>query len=62
MVTSLSKLAGLIQEGSVPAWLKEQVSSKRGEIITALQKTGSYTLTGPNGETVEIRRAAAASA
>jgi hypothetical protein len=62
MVTSLSKLAELIQEGSVPAWLKEQVSSKREEIIIALQTTGSYTLTGPNGELVEIRRAVAAAA
>jgi len=62
MVTSLSKLAELIQEGSVPGWLKEQVASKREEIITGLQKTGSYTLTGPNGELVEIRRAVAAAA
>ena len=62
MVTSLSKLAVLIQEGSVPSWVKDQVASKREEIITALQTTGSYTLTGPNGETVEIGRSAVAAA
>ena len=62
MVTSLSKLAALIQEGSVPLWLKEQVSSSRNEIVAALEKNGTYTLTGPGGETVEIRRAVAAAA
>ena len=62
MITSLSELAALIQDGSVPTWLREAVNAKRDEILIALQQKGSYTLAGPNGEEVVIRRREAAAA
>lgn len=62
MVTSLSKLAALIQDGSVPAWLRETVTAKRAEILSALEQNQPYTLTGPHGEAVIIQRAAEAAA
>jgi hypothetical protein len=57
MVTSLSKLAALIQDGSVPAWMRETVTAKREEILNALERNQPYTLTGPLGEEVIIQRA-----
>jgi hypothetical protein len=62
MVTSLSKLAALIQDGSVPAWLREAVTAKREEIVGALAHNQEYTLTGPNGEEIIIKRAVEAAA
>jgi hypothetical protein len=62
MVTSLSKLAALIQDGSVPAWLREEVTAKREEILGALAQNQPYTLTGPNGEEIIIKRAVEAAA
>lgn len=60
MVTSLSKLAALIQDGSVPAWLRDEVSAKRQEILSTLAQNQPYTLTGPNGEEIVIKRTAEA--
>ncbi len=54
MVTTFTDLAELVQSGTIPAWLREQVLSKRAEIIEALQKNHRYTLQGPNGEQIEI--------
>jgi len=62
MVTSLAKLAALIQDDSVPTWLREAVNAKREEIVAALAQNRTYTLTGPNGEEIVIRRAEAAAA
>lgn len=64
MVTSLSKLVDQIEEGSVPAWLRQTVQEKKEEIVQQLRGSGSYTLTGPNGERVTItaKREAAAAA
>ena len=62
MVTSLSKLAALIQDGSVPTWLREMVLAKRAEILATLEQNQEYTLVGPNGEEVVIKRAAEAAA
>lgn len=60
MVTSLSKLAALIQDGSVPAWLRDEVSAKRQEILSTLRQNQPYTLRGPNGEEIVIKRTAEA--
>jgi hypothetical protein len=62
MITSLSKLSALIQEGSVPTWLREAVNTKKDEIVRALEERGSYTLTGPGGVEVIITRVQAAAA
>ena len=56
MVTSLRELAALIQDGSVPAWLRDEVSSRREEILGALAQNQPYTLKGPNGEEIIIKR------
>jgi len=58
MVTSLKELAARIQDGSVPAWLRETVNAKKDEIVAALAQNQAYTLTGPNGEQIIIKRAA----
>lgn len=61
MVTSLRELAALIQDGSVPAWLREKVSAQKNEIVAALEENREYTLTGPHGEQIVIKRTAHAS-
>jgi hypothetical protein len=58
MVTTFSELVEMIQVGTIPAWLRDEVLNKRAEIAESLQKNHSYTLKGPNGEQVEIRAAA----
>jgi hypothetical protein len=50
MVTQLSKLAELIEKGSVPAWLVKEIEAHRGE----LGRGESITLHGPSGEIVTI--------
>jgi|HubBroStandDraft_3_1064219.scaffolds.fasta_scaffold1274236_1 hypothetical protein len=50
MVTELSKLAELIEKGSVPAWLVKEIETHREK----LERGESITLNGPNGEIVTI--------
>jgi hypothetical protein len=50
MVTQLSKLAELIEKGSVPAWLEKEIETHREE----LGRGESVTLHGPSGEIVTI--------
>jgi hypothetical protein len=54
MTTDLSKLAGLIEEGSLPIWLRDEIQQKREDILTALTHARSITLRGPRGERVTI--------
>ncbi len=54
MTTDLSKLAGLIEEGSLPVWLREEIEHKREDILKALTHARSITLRGPRGERVTI--------
>ena len=63
MVTTLSKLVDMIERGSIPAWLRDSILENKHEITKALQVGSPYTLSGPDGEQIEIRaekRAAAA--
>ena len=55
MIATFSKLMEMIEAGTVPSWLLEEVLSHRAEIAAALQKSNCYTLRGPKGEEVEIR-------
>lgn len=55
MVTNLNKLAELIRKGSLPAWLREQLTNRKDEILQGLQTKGVYILEGPHGERIEIR-------
>jgi hypothetical protein len=54
VTTDLSKLAGLIEEGSLPVWLREEIEHKREDILKALTHARSITLRGPRGERVTI--------
>ncbi len=54
MTTDLSKLAGLIEEGSLPVWLREEIVHNREDILKALTHARSITLRGPRGERVTI--------
>ena len=54
MVTTLSKLVEMIEHGSVPDWWREQIIAHKEEIVQALRRGGSFTLTGQNGEQVTI--------
>jgi hypothetical protein len=51
---SLSKLADLIAEDSVPAWIRKQLECKRGDIIAAFDAGQPYELHGPSGEVITI--------
>ena len=55
MVTDLSKLAELIRQGSLPVWLREQITSRKEEILKGLRTEGVFVLEGPHGEQIEIR-------
>jgi len=52
--TDLSKLADLIEEDSLPRWFREQVDDRSQEIVDALERAGSITLRGPQGQEVSI--------
>ena len=54
MVSSLSSLAGFLEDGSLPLWLKQKVQAQSEEISQALERGESITLEGPNGESVTI--------
>jgi hypothetical protein len=55
MVTTLSRLVEMIENGTVPVWLRDQITAKREQIADALQHGGEISLEGPNGERVSIR-------
>lgn len=50
MVTQLSKLAELIERGSVPSWLVKELEAHK----EALERGESVALHGPSGEIVTI--------
>jgi hypothetical protein len=50
MVTQLSKLAELIEKGSVPGWVVRELEAHKEQ----LAQGHPVTLNGPNGEVVTI--------
>lgn len=54
IVNSISKLAKLIEEDSVPGWVRLQVEALKPAIIAALEAGESYELHGPKGEVITI--------
>jgi hypothetical protein len=54
MVTTLSSLVDMIERGTVPAWLREEIVAKREQIANALRDGGEIELNGPNGDRVSI--------
>jgi hypothetical protein len=55
MVTTLSRLVDMIERGTVPTWLRNEIVAKREQIANTLREGGEITLTGPDGDTVSIR-------
>lgn len=55
MITTLSKLVEMIERGTVPLWLRDEILAKKEEIANVLRDGGSFTLVGPRGEKVNIR-------
>lgn len=62
MITSFSRLVEMMQQGAVPAWLREYVNSNRDLIATALREKGVYEFSAPNGEQITIKAEKAAAA
>lgn len=52
--TTLSKLADLIEEDSLPQWLREQVQQRSTEIAEVLEAGRLLTLRGPHGQQITI--------
>lgn len=52
--TDLSKLADLLEEDSIPNWLREQIEHRTGEILKTLKAGQSVRLSGPHGELLTI--------
>ena len=55
MVTTLSKIVGMIQSGAVPFWLREYVVANKEEIAHQLRQNGVYTFRSPVGEEITVR-------
>ena len=54
MVSDLNRLAELIEFDSVPPWIRQEIESRREEILQALHVQGTFVLRGPHGEQVAI--------
>ncbi len=54
MVTTLSSLVDMMERGTVPAWLRDEIVAKKEQIANALRDGGEIELKGPNGDRVCI--------
>lgn len=52
--TDLSKLADLLEQDSLPSWLREEIDRRTSDILSALKRGKSIKLTGPHGEELVI--------
>lgn len=52
--TDLSKLADLLEQDSLPSWLREEIDRRTSDILSALKRGQSIKLTGPHGEELVI--------
>jgi hypothetical protein len=55
MVSDVNRLAELVELDSLPAWIREEIESKREEIIQKLQSDGVFVIQGPDGKQVTLR-------
>jgi hypothetical protein len=60
MVSELNKLGELVELDSLPAWIREQIETRKEEILRKLQTDGFFVFTGPDGEQVTIKQKARA--
>jgi hypothetical protein len=54
MVSELHKLAELVELDSLPLWIRQELESRREEILQKLQADGTFVFTGPKREQVTI--------
>jgi hypothetical protein len=54
VVTTLSDLIEMIERGTVPVWLRNEITAQSAQIEKALRNRGSITLEGPDGEKIDI--------
>ena len=52
--TDLSKLADLLEQDSLPSWLREEIDRRTSDILSALKHGQSIKLLGPHGEELII--------
>jgi hypothetical protein len=52
--TDLSRLADLLEEDSLPAWLRDEIDNRTNDILNALKQGHSFTLHGPGGEQIIV--------
>jgi hypothetical protein len=52
--TDLSKLADLLEQDSLPSWLREEIDRRNNDILSALKRGQSIKLLGPHGEELII--------
>lgn len=55
MVSELNKLGELVELDSLPAWIRQEIETRKDEILQKLQTEGSFVFNGPNGEQVTIK-------
>ena len=52
--TDLSRLADILEEDSIPGWLRDEIDRQSQAILLALEGGRSFTLKGPRGEQIII--------
>jgi hypothetical protein len=52
--TDLSRLADILEEDSLPAWLRDEIDQRTNDILKALEQGHSFTLHGPCGEQIIV--------
>ena len=52
--TDLSKLANLLEQDSLPSWLRAEIDHRSNDILDALKRGQSIKLLGPHGEELII--------
>jgi hypothetical protein len=52
--TDLSKLANLLEQDSLPSWLRAEIDRRSNDILDALKRGQSIKLLGPQGEELII--------
>jgi len=55
MVSTLSQLVAMMERGTIPPWLRAEITAKKEAIANVLRKGGQFELNGPNGERVTIQ-------
>jgi len=50
ITTEISKLAEVLEQDTLPYWVRAEISKRRDEIVRTFQAGGRVTLTGPKGE------------